>query len=284
MKMPIKLNKTGWPTFVTRWLPATNDPRVLLQPNLDPEAFTLAVCVFKFGSTFKITKRARFPKTVKILANLDFPTPPVILDVGASDGITSLYVMQNLAFKKYFVTDLNPEVHYVSQDGRDYFYAPNGNCILIVSDRLVVYSDYEDSNPLLRKLAERLFLKKPNFDDNLQQIELINPAVKNSFDDVVVCRHSIFDPWQREKPNLVIAANILNRVYFSDSLLSQAVDNLLTSLADDGVLAVIDSREGKVIENSTVFKKSAGRLAVVGCINGGTEIQDLILDHSNESN
>ena len=50
------------------------------------------------------------------------------------------------------------------------------------------------------------------------------------------------------------------------------------------ITAVIDSREGKVIENSTVFKKSAGRLAVVGCINGGTEIQDLILDHSYESN
>jgi len=284
MKMPIKLNKTGWPTLVTRWLPAANDPRVLLQPNLDPEAFSVAVSVFKFGSTFKITKQARFPKTVEILANLDFAAPPVILDVGASDGITSLSVMQNLAFKKYFVTDFNPEVLYTSQDGRGYFYAPNGDCILVVSDRFVIYSDYEESNPLLRKLAERLFHNKPNFDNSLQQIELINPAVKNSFDNVVVCRHSIFDQWQLEKPNLAIAANILNRVYFSDIQLSQAVDNLLTALTDDGVLAVIDSREGKVIEKSTVFKKSAGRLAVVCCINGGTEIQDLIIDHSCESN
>ena len=275
MKMPIKLNKSGWPGLLTSWLPTADDPRNLRQPQITSDAFTQAVSVFKFGTTFKTTQKARFPQTVNLLGQLAFEHPPVVLDVGASDGITSLHVMQNVPFKTYYLTDLNPAVWHTTADGRTTFYTPDGQPILIVSDRLVVYSDFADSHPLLRRWANQMFESSSEFKPNFKKIDLINPAVLDYSPNIVVQQHSIFDRWPGESADLVIAANILNRSYFSDSQLVQATENLLAVLNQNGVLAIIDSRN---IEKSTLFRKTATGLTVLNQINGGTEIHQLLLD------
>jgi hypothetical protein len=102
MRAPIKLNRSFWPKLLCRFLPSAADPRSICRSTISFTEFTQAVSVFKFGTTFKTSQKARFPLTIASLAELKFSSPPVILDVGASDGTTSLDVMQTLTFSDYF--------------------------------------------------------------------------------------------------------------------------------------------------------------------------------------
>jgi len=89
MKLPIKLNKNFWPKAITTLLPSVDDPRVLLVGDIHGEKFTKAISVFKFGTTFKTTENLRYPTTIRELKSLEYAAPPIVLDIGASDGITS---------------------------------------------------------------------------------------------------------------------------------------------------------------------------------------------------
>jgi len=130
MKIPIKLNRTYWPKVINSYLPSADSPMVLLNHEVDSEEFSKAISVFKFGTTFKTTKKRRYPITISEIVSIKYPSPPIILDIGASDGITSLDLMQAINFSKFYVTDLNIEISYKTQAGKTYFYNDN-TCILI---------------------------------------------------------------------------------------------------------------------------------------------------------
>ena len=274
MRTPIKLNKTFWPKFITNFLPSADDPRVLISNNVSGDHFSDAVSVFKFGKTFKSTQRARFPLTVDALKSLEFSRPPNVLDVGSSDGITSLHVMRNIEFAEYFITDLNPVAFYKTKGRGTFFFDAQQTCILRVSNHFVVYSDFEDSVWPLMFLAKRFFSNLPST-ELLKSVVLINPQVQEIDGQVTVRKHNILEQWDSKPVELIIAANILNRSYFSDQQLLHAAEKLLDSLVTGGRLVVIDSRN---IEKSTIFQlKENNKIVVEQDINGGTEIRSLLL-------
>lgn len=121
MRFPVKLNRAFWSKTLTQILPSAADPRVLCLGKVDEETFTNAVSAFKFGTTFKSTQKARFPLTILELASLSYPQRPIVVDVGASDGITSLDLMQAIPFEKYYVTDLNIDVFYQTSGSATWF-------------------------------------------------------------------------------------------------------------------------------------------------------------------
>jgi hypothetical protein len=277
MRFPVKFNRAAdWPQFLTQNLPSAVDPRVLCQGRVNETVFTSAISTFKFGSTFKSTQKARFPLTVLELGRLEFQVPPVILDVGASDGSTSLDLMQAVPYEKYFVTDLNIEVYYETSGPVTWFYDENGACLLRVTDKWVVYPDIGGAIFPFNLISQSLFKQAPKFQSDIAKILLINPDLLARKDSrVVVAKHNIFDTWPSEKADLIIAANILNRVYFTASELELALKKLLAALKDTGRMVIIDNRPG---EKSSFFQFSpAGSVRVEKRVNGGTEIEALAL-------
>jgi hypothetical protein len=275
MRAPIKLNRDTWPAIMHSLVPSANDPRILLGDHIDETSFSRAVSSFKFGSKLKATQKDRFPLTIRALCELEFPRPPVVLDVGCSDGINSLDVMQLLAFTRYYATDLNAEAFCKMDNGRTYFYNLNGEPILIASKWWVIYSDVDGAIAPFGQIVSRILRKTPPMDREAVKIKLINPTLQKKLGDrVIFKRHDVLQPWTGERIDLALAANILNRCYFPDSHLAQAVINLGTTLNDGGYLTIIDNRK---IEQSTIFQMNSGTAQVVRQINGGTEIEALAL-------
>lgn len=274
MRFPIKLNQNYWPNWLCQLLPSMEDPAELLNSNLTGAEFTCAVSAFKFGSTFKTTKRSRFPLTIKALQGINLASDSVILDVGASDGVASLDAINSLRYSQYFVTDLNTKVGHIFDAGKHYFFDSNNNCILISSPRFIWY--YEISNAVwpFIKLTKNAFTSAPDCTQTTRHhVGLFNPEL-TKYPNVTVQNHNLFKPWYGPKPNLIIAANILNRSYFSDIELNNAIDQLIQNLASDGYIAIVDSRE---TERSSIFAVTTKKIELIKSINGGAETQSLVL-------
>jgi hypothetical protein len=281
VRMPVKLNRAFWPRALARVLPSAADPGVLLKDRLTPAEFTDAVSTFKFATTCKTTQKARFPRTLERLAQLEFTRAPTILDVGASDGSTSLDVMEAVPFSRYFVTDKHLEVTVRRRGRTTYFHAPDGKCVLISTPAWVLYDDTAGAWPPFGAIARRAFAAAAAPSAGGEVVSLVNPAVKSRLQgDVQVEQYDIFEPWRREQADLIVAANILNRVYFTEENLGRAIRNLIGALTEGGRLAVVQNSGG---EKATVFRLSNGHMTPEHSINGGTDIDALVLASTRDS-
>ena len=274
MRFPLKLNRSGWPRWLAKLAPVANDPRAVCGESVDETGFTEAVSAFKFGTTFKTTRKDRFLLTIRELAKLPFATLPVILDIGASDGSTSLDVMKQVAHAKYYVTDLNIEIRCQADAHAMWFYDEHGGCILRASDRWVAYPDRIGAVFPFGWISRALFARAPDLDPDARRVALVRPSVLVREGDVIIRKHDVLQDWSGEKADLIIIANVLNRVYFSDATIGEALGKLKAALTHDGRIAIIDNRPG---ERSTIFRFPGGEAAVETRINGGTEIENLAL-------
>lgn len=159
MRMPIKLNRAGWPRLLSALPLMSDDPRSLAlgRSGATRESFSQSVSVLKFGTTFKTTLPGRQPDSNRFLAARYAGKAPVVLDIGASDGSTSLDLLGALTgqFGHYFVTDFNISVRWgVDMRGRYYFTDASGACILSASPRWLIYADVGDA-PLALKAARQ---------------------------------------------------------------------------------------------------------------------------------
>jgi hypothetical protein len=282
MRFPVKLNRASWPQALTKALPSATDPRVLCHGKVDEKTFTNAVSAFKFGATFKSTQKTRFPLTILELASLPYKQRPIVLDVGASDGITSLDIMQSIPFEKYYVTDLNIEVFYTISGQATWFYDEKGTCILMVTDKWVVYPDIGGAIFPFNKISQLLFSRAPKFESDTAKIVLINPALQERKESrVSVEKHNLLETWLHGTVDLIIAANILNRGYFTASEINHALKKLAAVLNDSGRIVIVDNRPG---EKATIFQFTAGNVRVEKRVNGGTEIETLALNSFGANN
>ena len=207
MRTPLKLNKARWPNGLTVWLPSAADPRVLSRTGLSVDEFSEAVSSLKFGTTYKTTQKARFPLTLKALSELSYDRPPVILDVGASDGITSLDVMEALPFQEYYVTDKYLEILTLDHAGKTYFYGQDGRCILVAAPAWLAYADIGGAIPPFGAIARSLVAAAPRLPETAFRIELVTPELRARGRNVRVQQYHMLQPWPHEKSDLIIAAN-----------------------------------------------------------------------------
>jgi hypothetical protein len=108
-------------------------------------------------------------------------------------------------------------------------------------------------------------------------VSLVQPRLRElaSRDARVHLRpHDIFQPWDGPAPTVIKAANLLNRAYFSEDQIRTAVRNFWRALALDGLLLVIDNRD---VEKASLFARTEAGFRSVNAINGGTEIESLVL-------
>ena len=272
--MPIKLNRSGWPATIAKLFRARPDPRLLMNSDIDSGSFSEAVSVLKFGTTFKTTAKYRYPDTIDAISRLKIEGHPTILDIGTSDGVTALDLIDRISCGKYFATDLNTEVRCQTIGGSTYFYDHNNDCMLIASDRLLVYAELDDAWVPLGAIAKSLLAKSPAVTPESAVIPLVNPGLAQRAGPIEFCRYDMFTPWQGDKADITIAANILNRAYFSDEQILSALANMIEATKSNGFLVLVDNRAK---EQSSVVRLGHDQLEIVQEIGGGTEIRNLIL-------
>lgn len=280
MRRPVRLNRALWPALMDRLERGIPDPRRLLDPTLGAGALTAILQRMKIGTTYKTTRYDRFPETTRLLARLAFPAPPVVLDVGASDGSTALAVMRRLAFRRYYVTDMHIRAE-ARLTGHGMFLCDGEHRPwLYVNRGFVVFNDPAGARWPFGAIATRVFA---NFDTarwpERRDIFMVNPELAALRSPRVrIERYNVFDAWAHEPADLVVAANLLNRAYFPDTRLRAALANLRAALRDGGVLAVIENRgDGTgAREQASLFRRRGDRLSAEARVGAGSDIHDLV--------
>jgi predicted O-methyltransferase YrrM len=290
MRLPIKLNLDGFPEALRHQLHGKHDPRRLLQAQAQQAQFEQSITGVNIDGTWKRTNKNRQPQTDHLLAQaIQGKAAPVLLEVGASAGMTSVELAQRLGagFGKFYVTDLYFSMPCAEQGQTVFFYHPvDRRCIMSANDRFIAYEDVAGAMFPLGMLAKRWLKKAPSFNENWPRVDLRHPEFRSLLAQdprLVVQEHDIFKPWLGEKLDAIKVANILNRSYFSDLQLKQALAHLLDALRPQGVIVIADNRRppGETeqrLEKASVFRKVQDQqLQLEQEINGGTEIRDLLL-------
>ena len=251
------------------------DPRGLLDAGISDGDANEILVRMKIHGVFKTTWSDRFPQTTRQLARSGLSPQAVIADVGASDGSTSLSVMRAVRFGRYYVTDRYVEAYACTTRKGMFFCDEHANPFMFANRFVVIYNEPDEVSRSQSGIVKNLFA---GFDmtkcKDVRKVPLMNRALLPKLgDDVRLERYDIFEAWPHEKADLVIAANILNRDYFSDSLIADALRNLRGALKEGGRLALIENRPA---EQSNLFRLEHGRFIVENQVGAGSDIQSLV--------
>lgn len=282
MRLPVKLNRRGWPSFFGRLPFAREDPRRIAAPEaLTSLDFSRSLSVLKFGSTFKTTSPARHLDTNQAIKRLVVDMPIIVLDIGASDGSTSLDLIAELgqSISAYYVTDFNVEAYYgTDPGGAAFFRDAEQRCVLRATNHFLVYSDVQGAPAPLAWLARRLLQGEQDV-TMWKRVPLVQREVltlAESDPRISVCKYDMFKPWQGQRPTITKIANVLNRSYFSDEQIRRVLRVQVDALVDGGYLVVTDNRGST--ERTTIYRKARDKLGKAFASGGGTEIASLVGD------
>ncbi len=267
MRLPIKLNRAGWPQPFAHLRFAFDDPRPVASGEalkLSPSAFSSAISSLQFGVTFKTTRPGRQAHSNRLISELYAGSKPVILDVGASDASTSLDLIHSLGtnFDQYFVTDLNLSARCgFGRRGTVYFLDRHGTCVLRASRQFLVYSDVQGAWFPFGYIARALLSgseKLRNWHEvMLVQPELISVARQDS--RITIMPYDLFEPWTGRRPDLIKIANLLNTKYFTGAQMRKGLQVQCSNLGINGRLLLVS--EDDDVEKFSLFRKtSAGML------------------------
>jgi hypothetical protein len=275
------------------------NPDVLLgvggidQPSGDGagDMFSLVLHDLRMGGTWKKTGRGRLKQTEAALCSqLAGRTSITLLDLGASDGITTWEAVQTLrqalgASVSAWLADVNlylyryrrgPLVEYRAGDGEPVM-ARVGRLGLRLSKHRSALGQSPD--PLVTAYLRLSPLRRGMQLD--ARIPLIHPFAR--------CERAIspleMDCLRRHEPlidgvDAVRASNVLNRGYFTPSQLRTAISHLHAYLHDGGCLVVsrnIDEAGGEV-ECGTVWRKRGRGFERVEDFGQGSELREIVED------
>ncbi|MET0766590.1 MAG: hypothetical protein ABWY50_03010 [Aeromicrobium sp.] len=280
MHAPIRPVRGRWPHALEQAGPLGRffrlDPLTILDDDADPAAFREAMSSIYVGGTIKITGANRHPETDRLLIDHVDLGAADIVDIGASDGSTSLDLIEQLpSFGSYTIADLYLTLRAVRLKQHTLLFHDR-TCVLVVGRRLMAWPAESRAvaaayAPLVRRATRRL--------DDASTVLLLNPAVRARIaqDPRVRYRvHDVFETWQGERPDVIKVANLLRRLYFSDADLLRALHTLRDSLPDGGHLMIVDNpRAADPSPRAGIWRREGARLAEVAS-HGEPEIADLV--------
>lgn len=259
-------------------MPGLEDPRRLLEPEgLDREGFSRCVSSIWIENTWKATKPRRHLDSDAALLRLVGERRVSVLDAGASDGSTSLDLIEKLGgrFESYHVTDLAFSLNFARVRRTVYFYDRRRNRPSIAAgDSIIAFAGQGSGFRPLAWWANRLVARAPREADG--KVFLVQPdLVRIAEEDprVKLMEWSIVEPWGRASVDVLKAANLLNRIYFDSRQLETAVRNMFEALQPGGLLMIVENRER---EQWSCFRKEMGRLRSVADGREGSDIRDLV--------
>lgn len=274
MRRPIRLNRNFcrkiWPGR-PRGCP---DPRGLLDAGIGDADANEILLRMNIHGVYKTTWSDRFPETTRQLANGGLPPAAVVVDVGASDGSTSLSVMKAIRFGRYYVTDRHISAYACTTRKGMFFCDEHSNPFMFANRFVVIYNETDGASRAHSGIVKNLFA---GFDmakcRDVRKVPLMNRALLPKLgNDIRLERYDIFERWPHEKADLVIAANILNRDYFADSRLIDALRNLRGALKDGGRLALVENRPR---EQSNLLRLEHGRFVIENQVGAGSDVKSL---------
>ncbi len=276
MKFPIKLNYKYVPNFLRKIIPNHFSPIYLFSgQELSTANYHKAISCFKFGKTYKTTESGRHKLTNDLLLSR-ISKDEIILDVGASTGVTSYELIKalNFTFSKYFITDLNLKLFYNKLGNKYFFFNESNQCILIADEYFIVYYNELSWCKFLFRDTVSYQSKKEMNHFNLVCKD-VDDLIRND-SRVVLYQYDVFKQWDHINPTIIKVANLFNLVYFSEIEVIKAFGNLFSVLKELGIIAVIDNRD---IEKSSIFIKEGNGVVLLESINGGSEVQSIIMQH-----
>lgn len=254
------------------------DPRVVADPECTPEQFRTAMAAFHVGKTIKITGTGRHSAGDELLVRHVPTAGHTVVDLGASDGSTSVELLAKLPdVARFVIADRYFRLECYTHRGRTYFYGPEGTLILVAGRRTLAWPT--SSRPLAawhargaargRELGTRA------------ELLLLNPQARRLLADddrVELAVHDVFTPWPEPRPDVIKVANLLRRLYFSDDEIGAALDALLESLPQGGHLLVVDNpRIEGVRERAGLYRRDGERFVAVARTAAKPEIDELVL-------
>ena len=250
---------------------------MILDDDARPQAFREAMSSIYVGGTIKITGADRHPETDQLLLDHVDLHAASIVDIGASDGSTSLDLIEKLdSFERYTISDLYLSLSAVRVGRRTALFTEDGTCVLVVGPRAMAWPSLSVPvalayRPVVRRASARL--------SSASTVLLLNPEVRQRIarDSRVGYRtHDIFTAWDGETPDVIKVANLLRRLYFDDVQLARALHVLRDSLPQGGHLLIVDNpRLADPSPRAGLWRREADRLVEVARV-GEPEIADLV--------
>lgn len=260
------------------------DPLTILDPDATPAQFREAMSSIYIGGTIKITGTSRHGAADDLLVeNVDLSGANIV-DIGASDGSTSVDLISRLEdFASYTIADL-----YLSLDAVEV----GSHTVLFHGDQAVlVGGKYLSAWPELSGVVEMLYRPviaraRKMRSSRSDEVLLLNPTTRaliNSDPRVTTQVHDVFTVWPDPKPDVIKIANLLRKLYFSDEQLSEALVAVRDSLPEGGHLLIVENPRIKGIDiRAGLWRREGRELAEVGRV-GDPEISHLVeaLGHRN---
>lgn len=266
-----------------------------LTPCIEEEFFTSLMTKNK---TYKTTFHGRFskvnPHIVEYIRDYGIRAPR-ILDIGISSGISTIELYDDLEKggikPKIIATDILIDAFLVKVLPSCYALVDSGGFPLrfdapfFTMKPWVTRSDYYNGMFIFRKSINKLFTFKANRilrrsgNSCVKKVKLVTPRVLSNT-DITVCGDDIsrYNSSYESSFDFIRAANVLNKGYFSNDILTTMISNIGRYLKKPhGSLFVVRTHDD-CTNHGTLFNWSCNqKFKVVQKFGNGSEIEDLIL-------
>jgi hypothetical protein len=254
--------------------------------------FSQVVSSIRVGRTHKLTRPNRLEIPTRALCDrLSIPgkgAPLEFLDVGASDGITTLEAVRmfeerlQVSVRACLIDPFIRLLRYRSGSVVEYRTPDQSPVMVRIGPIGLQLSSLDTSRDLLSRGLGRWYLSQTAMRQAMQvdaTISLVNPLVAADPSVSVlewdVLRHN---PALARRFHAVRASNVLNHGYFSPPQIETALSHLHTYLGDDGLLLVSRSRvsgDGEV-DHGSIWRKERDRFVHLHSFGEGAEIAALV--------
>ena len=255
-------------------------------------------CVRTHGGVWKTTAANRMDDVdAAFRAQYRGPRTPRIMDAGASSGISTLQWRDDLLrhglVPRMVATDLTIDAvltrwshdHYVLSDRDGHVLQHEVGGLVMGPDEFVYLAPPPACparpGPLhgLRAAAQAAYWRVAGGRAWHRRTVRLTSAYARDItfleDDVLVCGR----PALLRRFDAVRAANLLNRCYFADAVLAQAVGNLGARLRGAGGMLVINRTHEDGSNHGSLFVLGTdGRFGCVARVGGGSEIEAIVLE------
>lgn len=242
MKFPIRPLRGAWP----RWMESRGerffryDPGVILDDDVTPRDFRRAMLSIHVGGTYKITHTGRHGFADDLLLRHVDLSSSHIVEMGASDGSTSVDLIRRLGdgFRSFTISDKYVELTAAQVGSRIVLFDHDDHCVMVIGGRMVAWPEMSSTVHALYTRTIRAARSRPR-----TAVPLLNPDARAIVRDdprVTFRAHDIFERWAGDAPDLVRAANVLRKLYFDDQQLLVALAAIHSSLAPGGHFQVIE--------------------------------------------
>jgi SAM-dependent methyltransferase len=236
------------------------------------------MCFVYVGGTIKITWADRQAQADQLLVEHVELTDADILEVGCSDGSTSVDLIDKLpGFRSFTMTDRFLEIDWVEVDGKIVFFDKEGVAVLVSGRRFVVWPHLSQAAHLL---VSRTLRKSAGMER--RPCLLLNPRARSLVARdarVGYAEHDVFTDWQGAPVDVIKTGNLLRRLYFDDETIARGLMCLHRSLKDGGHLLLADhSRVEGEPPAGGLYRRTDSGFELIAATPRRPEIHDLVDD------